>query len=810
MNNEIFPKLFVVLILAFGIISYGFFSPCVADPKGGGIETNLIVGGPEIVLDPYPSSNVVCIAVSVGAGSIFETPCSRGISHFIEHMVFDGSERFTRDEMNDWVKDAGGFLNAFTRKERTIFFMLVRRDLAEEGLEILSQMLLHSVFPSEELAKERNVVLEEIRQTMDSPGQERGRFIDHYLYRGSRLTETILGYPVTLNEMTREQLLSYYKKFYKPSNMKIFVMGGFDSESIIKWINDYFPSPASGVIKTYGDKRKRKESSMLALSSGFGSSPCVPRWSNEITVRNNDRVSAGLDILVRVPGGIKSENLARSTIMADILSGDNTPLTEEFNTMLIHPPQVSLEVHNEFVALRFHFPSPTENEGEYSGVQSMLKGLSRWAPSRDQVESARTSYLSSDAFDREKFHYYIMLNGEMMSILGESYLNEFMDGIKKVTREDVENLLKKTFKEMEYNACLVRRGHRRFADLFEGEKRTVKTLSNGCIVSARQRKDSDIAALNILIKGRNCLETILAPGSSIVLHKMLEISAAGDELAKKLESLGARIEWGDNPYIPMDDYRLNPSFSFIRLEVPVVNFEEAARILIDYILDSEFTQSDFQSVQKGLTMELALRSGFPLFKLKKVFYNKLFGKHPFGNSLFPGGQCWEKLSPEILQSYKKDYFVGNKIVATLVSGDLPAKSLEVLSNLFSLFPTGDTDIETGEFGGSGEDLSSTRICPNFPDTCMKGRYEFPSPASGAYLMAGFAAPVYDSAEMATILVATEIFNSRMQSEIRERLGLAYSTGCGAKPVMGGVITAAYVGTRAKNLKKAQDALKAQI
>jgi zinc protease len=290
----------------------------------------------------------------------------------------------------------------------------------------------------------------------------------------------------------------------------------------------------------------------------------------------------------------------------------------------------------------------------------------------------------------------------------------------------------------------------------------------------------------------------------------LEISSGGEELAKKLESLGARIEWGDNPYIPMDDYRLNPSFSFIRLEAPVANFEEAAGILIDYILDPKFTQSDFQWVQKGLTMELAIRSGFPLYKLKKIFYKKLFRKHPFANSLFPSGQCWGELSSEKLQSYRKDYFVGNKIIATIVSGDLPAKSFEVLSNLFSLFPTGDAKIETGKSGGIGEDLSSNGICPNFSDTCLKGRYEFPSTGSGAYLMAGFAAPVYDSAEMATILVATEIFNSRMQSEIRERLGLAYSTGCSAKSVKGGVVTAAYVGTRAQNLKRAQDALKAQI
>ena len=803
-------KLLVILTLVFGIILCGVFTPCAAGPKEEGAEVKLIAGGPEIILDHYPESNVVCIAVSVGAGSINETPRSIGISHFIEHMVFNGSERFTRDQISGWVEDVGGFLNAFTRKEMTIYFMLIRRDLAEEGLEILSQMLLYSIFPSEELAKERKIVLEEIRRTLDNPGQARGRLIDHYLYRGSRLTEPILGYPATLDEMTREQLLSYYRRFYKPSNMQIFVMGGFDRESIFEWIDDYFRPPVSVVKEECNNRNNREGRVASKISGGFGPSWSVPRWSNEITVRNDDRVASGFDILVRIPGGINSDNLARSIILADILSSDKLPIIGELEAVRIQPPHVSLEAHGGFAAFRFHFPSLTENEVEYSEIPLILKGLSHWKPSSEQVESARVSYLSSDVFDREKFHYYIMLNGEMMSLLGGSFLNEYIKGVEKVDREDIADLLKKTFEEIKYNACLVRSGPRRFAELIKQEKGVVETLANGCVVSARRRKGSEIAALNIMIKDRNCLETIFVPGSSIALHGLLEMSARGVELSQKLEYLGARIEWGDNPYIPMDDYRLSPSFSFIRLEVPAACFEEASRLLIDYILAPEFTQSDISVVQRRLAMELAVRSGSPLFRVKELFYHKLLGRHPFANSLFPDKKYWEKMSLEKLQKYSKEYFGGNNIIATLVSGDLPGESIKILSDLFSSFPVGNSKMEYGENNGAKKELSSDSICPYFPGTDIKGRYEFSSPGSGAYLMAGFAAPVCDSEEMAAILVTSEILNSRVQSEIRERLGLAYSTGCSAKPVKGGVITAVYLGTRAQNAGKAREEMKKEI
>ena len=85
--------------------------------------------------------------VAVNAGSSCETPDTRGATHFIEHMAFDGSERYTREEISGWVDDVGGFLNAFTRKETTVFFLLVPSVHFERGVEILSQMLLHSVFP---------------------------------------------------------------------------------------------------------------------------------------------------------------------------------------------------------------------------------------------------------------------------------------------------------------------------------------------------------------------------------------------------------------------------------------------------------------------------------------------------------------------------------------------------------------------------------------------------------------------------------------------------------------------------------------
>jgi predicted Zn-dependent peptidase len=151
----------------------------------GAAAVERVPGGPEIVLEPHPGAGAVCVVVSVPVGSAYETSETRGISHVIEHMVFDGSERYSRVEMSGWVDDVGGFLNAFTRKETTVYFLLVPSQFAEKGMEILSQMLFHSLFLPVELDKERKVIAEEIRPAVRARSNDRSIALSREPARGA-------------------------------------------------------------------------------------------------------------------------------------------------------------------------------------------------------------------------------------------------------------------------------------------------------------------------------------------------------------------------------------------------------------------------------------------------------------------------------------------------------------------------------------------------------------------------------------------------------------------------------------------------
>ncbi|MCK4350015.1 MAG: insulinase family protein, partial [Candidatus Krumholzibacteria bacterium] len=176
------PGRFYLLFLSIMLLAALFSA--AAEAAAGSRIVERRPGGLEIILDHHPESDVVCLAVAIETGSAYETPETRGISHFLEHMVFNGSERYSRIDISDWIDGTGAFLNAFTRKETTVYFLAVPSARLEQAVEILSQMLLHSIFPVDEFEKERKIVLEEIRVTMDDPASVRERLVERYLYRG--------------------------------------------------------------------------------------------------------------------------------------------------------------------------------------------------------------------------------------------------------------------------------------------------------------------------------------------------------------------------------------------------------------------------------------------------------------------------------------------------------------------------------------------------------------------------------------------------------------------------------------------------
>ena len=189
-------------------------------------EKTALGNGIRVVTAPMPQVGSVACFVMLAAGSRYETPESKGIAHFSEHMFFKGTERRpTARTIATEIDAIGGEFNAFTGKEITGYYVKCGAETRDVALDVLTDMLLHSKFDSSEIDKEKGVILEEMNVYLDTPQRYVGSVYDRLLFDDQPLGWDILGAKETIEATTRETFVSYLDSWYRPERIVVGVAG---------------------------------------------------------------------------------------------------------------------------------------------------------------------------------------------------------------------------------------------------------------------------------------------------------------------------------------------------------------------------------------------------------------------------------------------------------------------------------------------------------------------------------------------------------------------------------------------------------
>ena len=187
-----------------------------------------------VVTSRMPAAHSVGIGVFVLAGSRYEPPEHAGISHFVEHMVFKGTEgRPTPKEVSGTVEEFGGELNAGTEQELTVYWCKVARPYLSECLDLVIDMLRNSVYDPIEMERERGVILEEQSMVNDYPQQRVDQMMDEMLWPDHPLGREISGTKESISGITRDAVLEYVARFYTPGNMVVSVAGDVEHKDVV-------------------------------------------------------------------------------------------------------------------------------------------------------------------------------------------------------------------------------------------------------------------------------------------------------------------------------------------------------------------------------------------------------------------------------------------------------------------------------------------------------------------------------------------------------------------------------------------------
>ena len=210
-------------------------------------NTHTLDNGLRIIHLPSDSKVVYC-GYQINAGTRDEEPGEEGLAHFCEHVTFKGTERRKAWHILNCLESVGGDLNAYTNKEGTVYYSAILKEHIARAVDLLSDIVFHSVYPQAEIDKEVEVICDEIESYNDSPAELIYDEFENILFKDSSLGHNILGTAEQVRSFTTEDALRFTRKLYRPDNAIFFAYGDIDFKKLVKLVRRALADDDSGKL----------------------------------------------------------------------------------------------------------------------------------------------------------------------------------------------------------------------------------------------------------------------------------------------------------------------------------------------------------------------------------------------------------------------------------------------------------------------------------------------------------------------------------------------------------------------------------
>jgi predicted Zn-dependent peptidase len=198
------------------------------------VQIHTLSNGFRVVTEHMPGLKSASLGIWVGAGGRHERPEQNGIAHFLEHMAFKGTKRRNALEIAEAIEDVGGYINAYTSREMTAYYVRVLENDVTLAMDVISDIVLNSVFDPAEVEIERGVILQEIGQSLDTPDDVIFDWLQEVSYPDQPIGRTILGPEERVRAFSCEDLRAFVKEQYRPEQMVLSAAGSVDHDQLVK------------------------------------------------------------------------------------------------------------------------------------------------------------------------------------------------------------------------------------------------------------------------------------------------------------------------------------------------------------------------------------------------------------------------------------------------------------------------------------------------------------------------------------------------------------------------------------------------
>ena len=381
------------------------------------------------VFEQRKGTGVVAVQIWVKVGSRDETLKQAGITHFIEHLIFKGTETVKANEMASRIESLGGSINAFTSYDNTVYHIVVPKQAFEEGLDLLVDAVYNPSFPEDEVVKENKVVLEEIKMGEDDPQRKLFKELFAIAYDGKPYGRPIIGYEETVKGIKREDIRQYFKAHYEPENMVIVIVGDFDEKA----------------AKTFLKKSLEKKKDRVKVLPEPGA-PAAGNGGQKVKIVEKDLREGYLAISYPIPPVVHPDTPALEVLGTILGDGESSRLQQELKNKQGIVPNIGT-----------YFFSPrdggllvvyaTFKGSDYSSivnavdkeVKRLLDGIGDW-----ELTKARNMIEASYIYGAETAQGRARQIGNFMTLTGNhDFIDRYLKAVDKVTVADVKKVLRK-------------------------------------------------------------------------------------------------------------------------------------------------------------------------------------------------------------------------------------------------------------------------------------------------------------------------------------------------------------------------------
>jgi predicted Zn-dependent peptidase len=403
-------------------------------------KITVLHNGLRVISHRMPTMQSIALGIWVKVGGRYESERNKGISHFLEHLLFKGSRKFSYRKLKESIEGVGGSLNGFTSEESTCYLTKIPSRHLEISWDVLSDMVLNPLLPAQEVEKERAVILEEIKMYKDQPQVYVYDLLDALLWPGQPLGTPIIGTMDSIAKMKRKEILSFKERFYTPLNLVVSAAGQLKHDKLVRLAQKTFVRAKEGPVSDFVKVKENQEAPSLKIFHKKTEQTHMALGFHSL--KRDHSLRHALGILNVVLGANMSSRLFNEVREKRGLAYEIGTLVKRYldtGVFLVHAGIDNAKIQ-EAVPL----------------ILGQLKVCKNELIGRDEFRRAKEFYLGQLILALEDTLDHMLWIGEYTTCLGRAYtLNEIIKEVGQVKREDVRMAARAVFQERKLNMALI-------------------------------------------------------------------------------------------------------------------------------------------------------------------------------------------------------------------------------------------------------------------------------------------------------------------------------------------------------------------